>query len=123
MSCGLCSNPRALCTRSISGGELFDKILSKGKFSEEQARGLFQQIMLGISYMHSRGIAHRDLKPENILLNRISDRQHGRYIVKITDFGISRSVAPEALMHTFTGTMNYIGTRCSRLVRADSLLR
>ena len=52
--CGLCD-----ATGSVSAGELFDKIINKQKFTENQARGLFHQIMLGLDYLHSKGIAHR----------------------------------------------------------------
>lgn len=46
------------------------------------AQRYFKQILAGIEYLHSRGIAHRDLKPENILLD---DRDN----VKISDFGMA----------------------------------
>lgn len=53
-----------LCT----GGELFDEIIKKGYFTEEEARVIFKQMMLALNYCHSQGVAHRDLKPENFLL-------------------------------------------------------
>eukprot|EP00438_Fugacium_kawagutii_P016337 Skav200166 [mRNA] locus=scaffold6219:72521:81249:- [translate_table: standard] len=50
-----------------AGGELFDRIIESGHFSEVQAAILMQQIIRAIYYMHENKIAHRDLKPENFL--------------------------------------------------------
>ena len=53
----------------VSGGEIFDKIVEAKKFDEDRARRYFQQLIAGVAYCQSKGIAHRDLKPENILLD------------------------------------------------------
>ncbi|XP_038891475.1 CBL-interacting serine/threonine-protein kinase 1-like isoform X3 [Benincasa hispida] len=45
-----------------SGGELFDRIESKGKMDEVEGRRLFQQLIDGLSYCHDKGVYHRDLK-------------------------------------------------------------
>ena len=52
-----------LCT----GGELYDRIAAKKKFSEVEARHVFKQIVEGVKYLHDHKIAHCDLKPDNIL--------------------------------------------------------
>ena len=52
-----------MVTELCSGGELFDKIIEKGYFTEEEARIIFKQIMLALNYCHTQGVAHRDLKP------------------------------------------------------------
>lgn len=44
------------------GGELFDLIISKHHFSEDESRMYFQQLMSAIDYCHSNGVAHKDLK-------------------------------------------------------------
>ena len=48
----------------VTGGELFDKIVSVGKLSEEQAIFYFNQLVEGVEYCHKLGVCHRDLKPE-----------------------------------------------------------
>jgi serine/threonine protein kinase len=63
------------------GGDLFSVIMS-GKMTEVEMACCFKQMMLGIAYLHSVGVAHRDLKPENLLLTL-----DGK--LKITDFGVS----------------------------------
>ncbi|XP_021640216.2 CBL-interacting serine/threonine-protein kinase 17 isoform X2 [Hevea brasiliensis] len=66
----------------VNGGELFDRIASKGKLSEAQGRKLFQQLIDGVSYCHSKGVFHRDLKLENVLVDAKGN-------IKISDFGLS----------------------------------
>lgn len=46
----------------VTGGELFDKIVSQGRFSEEVARYYFNQLVEGVEYCHQLGVCHRDLK-------------------------------------------------------------
>ena len=53
----------------ISGKELFDYIIKKGKLKEKEACKFYQQIISGIEYLHKLKIVHRDLKPENLLLD------------------------------------------------------
>lgn len=52
-----------LCT----GGELFDRIIKSGHFSERYAASIMKQILSAVSYCHSNDVMHRDLKPENVL--------------------------------------------------------
>lgn len=49
------------CCR-VTGGELFDRIVDKGSFTEKDASELIRQVLLATEYMHSRGVVHRDLK-------------------------------------------------------------
>ena len=51
-----------------SGGELFDKTIEVGHFTEVQAATLMQQMVRAVLYMHESGVCHRDLKPEHFLL-------------------------------------------------------
>ncbi|KAL0853792.1 hypothetical protein Bca101_058944 [Brassica carinata] len=51
----------------VTGGDLFDRIVSKGKLSETNGRKMFQQLIDGISFCHNKGIFHRDLKEDGLL--------------------------------------------------------
>jgi calcium-dependent protein kinase len=55
-------------------------------FTEEQARGIFLQVMNAISFIHSRNVAHRDIKPENFVFSTLSSDH-----IKMIDFGLSSS--------------------------------
>lgn len=71
------------------GGELFDKIVEKGNFQENEAARYMYQIFSAVSHCHSNKVLHRDLKPENLLL---ADNQDDSPL-KVIDFGISRLVS------------------------------
>ncbi|XP_026405587.1 CBL-interacting serine/threonine-protein kinase 23-like isoform X2 [Papaver somniferum] len=51
----------------VTGGELFDKITSRGRLKEDEARKYFQQLINAVDYCHSRGVFHRDLKEDGLL--------------------------------------------------------
>mmetsp|Transcript_28643 Transcript_28643/g.92219 ORF Transcript_28643/g.92219 Transcript_28643/m.92219 type:complete len:436 (-) Transcript_28643:226-1533(-) len=91
----------------VTGGELFDLIVKSGRLSELEAWLYFRQLVNGVSYCHSAGVAHRDLKPENLLLD-----QH--MTLKISDFGLSAlydgndGSSRSELLHTTCGTPNYV---------------
>lgn len=46
----------------MSGGELFDRIVEKGFYTEMDASRLIRQVLDAVNYLHSMGIVHRDLK-------------------------------------------------------------
>lgn len=91
-----------LCT----GGELFDRIIEVGSFTEKQAAVLMQQIVRAIYFVHQSGICHRDLKPENFLLSRKGRLEDSP--LKIIDFGLSCKVEPGQMLTEQVGTPYYI---------------
>jgi TonB family protein len=81
------------------------QLLTDKQLSDEQKDNLLKQILEGIVFLHSQGIIHRDLKPQNILIvNR-----NGKYIPKITDFGISKKL-DENKSSIFTNSLAGAGT-------------
>ncbi|EGV91838.1 Calcium/calmodulin-dependent protein kinase type IV, partial [Cricetulus griseus] len=57
----------SLVLELVTGGELFDRIVEKGYYSERDAADAVKQILEAVAYLHENGIVHRDLKPENLL--------------------------------------------------------
>lgn len=67
------------------GGELFDRIIAKGNYSEREAATVMRQVVNVVHVCHFMGVMHRDLKPENFLMVT----QDEDAPVKATDFGLS----------------------------------
>jgi calcium/calmodulin-dependent protein kinase I len=92
-----------IVTEIAVGGELFDRILNKGAYSERFAAELVRRILSGIDYLHDRKIVHRDLKPENLLLFSDDDLD-----IRICDFGLAKVVGSNTLIQTVVGSPNYV---------------
>ncbi|ONH96579.1 hypothetical protein PRUPE_7G138200 [Prunus persica] len=75
----------AIVMEYASGGEMFERICNAGRFSEDEARFFFQQLISGVSYCHAMQVCHRDLKLENTLLDGSPAPR-----LKICDFGYSK---------------------------------
>ncbi|KAF7352653.1 Serine/threonine protein [Mycena venus] len=67
----------------LNGGDCAALIKSLGSLPEEWTKNYIAEVVLGLEYLHQRGVVHRDLKPDNLLID-----QHGH--LKLTDFGLSR---------------------------------
>ncbi|XP_061760329.1 calcium/calmodulin-dependent protein kinase type 1D-like [Nerophis ophidion] len=92
-----------LVMQLVSGGELFDRILDRGVYSEMDASHVIQQVLHAVSYLHQNDIVHRDLKPENILY--YSCDEHSK--IMISDFGLSK-ILDKGIMSTACGTPGYV---------------
>ena len=87
-----------------SGGELFDRLEKKGRYSEKEAATLMYKLFHAINHMHGSNISHRDLKPENCLF----DTKREDAEIKLVDFGLASRFNNGAGMSTLVGTPYYI---------------
>ncbi|KAF8396275.1 hypothetical protein HHK36_017890 [Tetracentron sinense] len=87
------------------GGELLDRILSRGgKYSEEDAKAVMVQILSVAAFCHLQGVVHRDLKPENFLFSSKDDESP----LKLIDFGLSDFVKPDERLNDIVGSAYYV---------------
>jgi len=91
-----------LCT----GGELFDRIIELGHFTEVQAAIVMQQMLRAVYYMHMNRFCHRDLKPENFLFATKEPIEQTH--LKIIDFGLAFEFTKDVPMTTKAGTPFYV---------------
>ncbi|XP_060700416.1 calcium/calmodulin-dependent protein kinase type IV [Hemiscyllium ocellatum] len=87
----------------VTGGELFDRIVEKGYYSEKDAASAVKQVLEAVAYLHENGIVHRDLKPENLLYASPTPDA----LLKIADFGLSKITEEQVTMKTICGTPGY----------------
>jgi len=87
----------------VTGGELFDRIVEKGSYTEKDAADLIKQVLSAVAYMHSSGVVHRDLKPENLLYHSPDEDSK----IMISDFGLSK-MEDSGIMATACGTPGYV---------------
>lgn len=87
-----------------AGGELFDRIIQRGHYSERKAAELTKIIVGVVEACHSLGVMHRDLKPENFLLvNKDND-----FSLKAIDFGLSVFFKPGQIFTDVVGSPYYV---------------
>jgi calcium-dependent protein kinase len=74
-----------MVTELCTGGDLFDNIAKKTKYTELKAAKLMHKMLGAVNYLHINNIVHRDLKPENFLFVTA----HPTSEIKVIDFGLS----------------------------------
>ncbi|KAK1349963.1 Aurora protein kinase [Hamiltosporidium tvaerminnensis] len=96
------------------GGELFDILRAKGKFSECESSKYIYQVARALQSMHFNSVIHRDIKPENILVG-CDDK------LKISDFGWSVTNRDHN-RYTYCGTYEYIPPEMHRNKKHSSFV-
>ncbi|KAK6588446.1 calcium-dependent kinase [Cryptosporidium xiaoi] len=89
-----------ICT----GGELFDRIIKRGHFSERYAALIMKQVLSAIAYCHSNEFMHRDLKPENLLFSDSSPNS----LLKVIDWGFAAKCPKTHKFTSVVGTPYYV---------------
>lgn len=88
-----------LVLEHVSGGELFDYLVKKGRLTPKEARRFFRQIISALDFCHSHNICHRDLKPENLLLDEKNN-------IRVADFGMASLQVEGSMLETSCGERN-----------------
>ncbi|KAK7203822.1 calcium/calmodulin-dependent protein kinase [Myxozyma melibiosi] len=93
-----------IVTQLATGGELFDRIVERGKYTEKDAVQTIKEVLEAVDYLHDLNIVHRDLKPENLLyLTPDADSQ-----LVLADFGIAKVLKSEGeALTTMAGSFGY----------------
>merc|ERR1719498_419755 len=81
-----------------TGGELLDRIIDAGCFTEALAAVVMQQALSAVLYLHSRRICHRKIKADNFLFTTADPIQTA--CLKLIDFSGARDCGPETVLTT-----------------------
>eukprot|EP01041_Mallomonas_annulata_P005571 gene5571-11212_t len=92
------------------GGELFDRIVHKEHYTEQEAKQAFKHIIAAVGYCHDMDVVHRDLKPENLLYDSVADNA----VLKLADFGLAQLLKPNEMMYSTCGTPVYVAPEILR---------
>ena len=88
-----------------TGGELFDSVVRRGRYTEESARGATAQVASALRALHAAGIVHRDIKPDNILLRAPGDDDAAALV--LADFGLALALDRRDTRSGFVGTHKF----------------
>ncbi|KZV34824.1 calcium-dependent protein kinase 24-like [Dorcoceras hygrometricum] len=92
------------------GGELFDRIVAKGHYTERAAALVTKTILEVVKVCHEHGVMHRDLKPENFLY--ANDGENAA--IKAIDFGLSAFFEPGQRFGEIVGSPYYMAPEVLR---------
>ncbi|KAG5028027.1 hypothetical protein JHK87_011541 [Glycine soja] len=87
-----------------AGGELFDRIVARGHYSERAAANVARTIAEVVRMCHANGVMHRDLKPENFLFANKKENS----VLKAIDFGLSVFFKPGERFSEIVGSPYYM---------------
>ncbi|KAL8477288.1 hypothetical protein ACS0TY_029540 [Phlomoides rotata] len=113
-----CEGYIILVLEFCSGGNLASFIRRHGRVQECIAKRFMQQLGAGLKVLKQHHIVHRDLKPENVLLSG----SECNFILKITDFGLSRILPPNESAETVCGSPFYMAPEILQFQRYDEKL-
>mmetsp|Transcript_59084 Transcript_59084/g.94037 ORF Transcript_59084/g.94037 Transcript_59084/m.94037 type:complete len:566 (+) Transcript_59084:75-1772(+) len=101
-----------LVMEECTGGELFKRIVDRGKYTEKAAASVIKQMLSALRYMHEdNSIVHCDLKPDNILFLTKDEASP----VKIIDFGMSKVLPRLNYLTHLCGTPYYTAPEIIKL--------
>lgn len=93
-----------IVTQLATGGEMFDRIVQQGHFTEHDALLVVVQLLEAVKYLHDQDVVHRDLKPENVLY-LTKDPQLN---IVLADFGIAKKLgSADAKITSLAGSFGY----------------
>uniref|UniRef100_A0A7N0TXX0 non-specific serine/threonine protein kinase n=1 Tax=Kalanchoe fedtschenkoi TaxID=63787 RepID=A0A7N0TXX0_KALFE len=92
------------------GGELFDRIVARGHYTERAAANVARTVMEVVKMCHDNGVIHRDLKPENFLF--ANKKEHSP--LKAIDFGLSVFFTPGECFSEIVGSPYYMAPEVLR---------
>ncbi|KAL3617497.1 Calcium-dependent protein kinase 13 [Castilleja foliolosa] len=92
------------------GGELFDRIVARGHYTERAAAAVMKTIMEVVQLCHKHGVIHRDLKPENFLYASTKENSP----LKAIDFGLSIFFKPGEKFSEIVGSPYYMAPEVLR---------
>ncbi|XP_023639669.1 calcium-dependent protein kinase 24 isoform X2 [Capsella rubella] len=92
------------------GGELFDRIVSRGHYTERAAASVAKTILEVVKVCHEHGVIHRDLKPENFLFSNGTETAQ----LKAIDFGLSIFFKPAQRFNEIVGSPYYMAPEVLR---------
>uniref|UniRef100_A0A7S3JTW1 Uncharacterized protein n=1 Tax=Aureoumbra lagunensis TaxID=44058 RepID=A0A7S3JTW1_9STRA len=108
----------AIVMELVEGGDLFDRLVKRHRYPENDAKQLLQNLLPALAYLHDQGIAHRDCKPENILLRT----KYSHVDVLLTDFGLAKFAAVgSTACTTVCGTPQYIAPEVIQETKGENL--